>query len=85
MTNLCHGRDRSSHVPGATGARVRPTTDDAHANIVLVLPAIHAAHDQLACCVAHAAQWPRAIHVRRELCVVDTAPASLPVRAAEER
>src|SRR5579864_8059818 len=59
------GRAHPSHVRCASGARVHPTTDVAHASNARVLGAVPGVRARLAGCDARVAQWPHAVHAQR--------------------
>ena len=61
-----HGRARPNRVPCASGARVLPTTDAAHASNVPAHCAIPGARDLPSCCAIRVFGLPRGVHVLRE-------------------
>ena len=60
------GRDRPNRVPCASGARVHPTIDAAHANNVPAPRAVHDARDPPARCVVRVSRLPRGVYGPRE-------------------
>ena len=66
------GRARSNRVPCASGARVHPTTDAAHASNAPARCAIHDARDLPVRCCVHVSRLPRGVHDPHERLGADT-------------
>ena len=72
LSQPSRGHARSNRGPCASGARVHPTTDAAHASNVLAHCAIHGARDLPVCCYVHVSRLPRGVHAPRERLGADT-------------
>jgi predicted 3-demethylubiquinone-9 3-methyltransferase (glyoxalase superfamily) len=79
------GRARSSRVLCASGVRVHPTTDAAHASNAPAHCAIHDAHDLLAGCYVRVSRLPGGVRARRERLGADIGLGLLPEGAALRR
>jgi hypothetical protein len=82
---LSRGRARSNRGPCASGGRVHPTIDAAHASNAPARCAIHDARDLLACCGVRVCQLPRGVHAPRERLGADIGLGLLPAGAARRR
>jgi len=72
------GRARPNRAPCASGARVHPTTDAAHASNAPVPRAVHDARDPPVRCAVHASRLPRGVHGLRERFDADIGRCLLP-------
>jgi hypothetical protein len=84
-TEPSRDRARPNRAPCASGARVPPTTDAAHASNAPAHYAIHDARDLPVCCGVRVSQLLRGVHVLRERLGADIRRGLLPEGAALRR
>ena len=79
------GRGRPNRVPCASGARVHPTIDAAHASNAPAPRAVHDARDSPVCCAVRASRLPHGVHGPRERFGADIGRCLLPEGEALRR